>query len=183
MPHPPTNHILVLIGLSGTGKSTVGWLLSARLGWPLLDTDTLVIQAAGRPVAQIFSEDGEARFRDLEAAALREAVAAAPCVIATGGGVVLREESRALLRERAYIIWLDAPTEELVARLLAHDEQRPLLAGDAPAARIEALRAARVGLYAALADVRVVTAGRTAEAICDEIMDAFTSRSGGDLSP
>src|SRR6185436_11997115 len=103
---------------------------------------------AGRSVARVFAEEGEARFRELEAAALGQALASCPGVVATGGGVVLRAENRDRLRERAYIVWLDAPTSALLARLRAHNEERPLLASADPAARLEALRAARSALYA-----------------------------------
>ena len=167
---PHSRCAIALIGLSGAGKSTAGQLLAACLGWPLLDTDALLVQAAGRSVAQVFLEEGEVGFREREAAALREALAAAPCVVATGGGIVVREDNRALLRERAYVVWLDAPIGVLLARLRSHDEPRPLLHGDDPAARLEALRAARSALYAGLADLRVETAGRAAEEICEEIL-------------
>jgi shikimate kinase len=170
MPRRTTrSNAVALIGLSGTGKSTVGRALAARLGWALRDTDALV-EAAGRRVAAIFAEEGEARFRELETAALVAALDAAPCVVSTGGGIVLRPENRALLRERALVVWLDAPTDVLVARLLAHAEERPLLAGDDPAGRLAALRAARGGLYAELADLAVGTAGMTVEEICDQIV-------------
>ena len=162
--------VIALVGLSGAGKSTTGRLLAARLGWPLLDTDTLLVQAAGRSVAQVFAEEGEQRFREREAAALQEALAASPCVIATGGGIVLRADNRARLREHAYVVWLDAPTGTLIERLRAHDEARPLLAGDEPATRLEALRTAREALYAGLANLRITTAGRSAEEICEEIL-------------
>ena len=166
---------VALIGLSGSGKSTVGRLLAERLGWPLRDTDALIAAAAGRSVAQIFAEDGEARFRDLESAALRTALDGGPCVIATGGGIVLRAENRALLRERAFVAFLDAPTEALAARLRAHDEERPLLAGDDMFVRLEALRAARAALYTEVADARVATDGRAPEAICDDLLRLFNT--------
>ena len=174
MPVSTLSRPIALIGLSGAGKSTIGQLLALHLGWPLLDTDALVIQAAGRSVAQIFAEEGEARFREREAAALLHALAAIPCIVATGGGVVLREDNRALLRERAYVVWLDAPTQTLLARLRAHDEPRPLLAGDDRASRLEELRAARELLYAGLADLRVATEGQAPEAICEQILRAVT---------
>jgi len=155
------NRSIILIGLSGAGKSTVGRALAARLGCQLLDTDALVIQAAGRSIAQIFAEDGEARFRELEADALITALKGMPGVVATGAGIVLRPENRARMRERALVAWLDAPTETLVARLLAHDEARPLVQGADPAARLEALRQARQALYAEVADLRVATDGRS----------------------
>jgi shikimate kinase len=161
-----------LVGLSGAGKSSVGRLLAGRLGWPLLDTDTLIVKSAGREIAQIFAVEGEARFRDMEAAALRQALEGPPAVVATGGGIVLHAENRALLRERAFVVWLDAPTATLAARLQVHDEERPLLQGDA-VARLEALRSARAALYAEVAVLRVETGGRTAEEVCEEVMRAF----------
>lgn len=164
---------VALVGLSGAGKSTTGRLLAARLGWPLLDTDALLVGAASRSVTQVFAEEGETGFRAREAVALREALAAVPCVVATGGGIVLREENRALLRERAYVIWLDAPTDALLERLRTHDEPRPLLDGGDPAARLEALRAAREALYAEIADLRVETAGRAVEEICEQMLHSF----------
>ncbi len=160
---------LALVGLSGAGKSTVGRLLAARLGWPLRDTDALVVARAGRTAAQIFAEDGEARFRELEGAALAETLEDGPAVVATGGGIVLRAENRALLRARARVVWLDAPSDALLARLLAHDERRPLLDGADPAARLEELRAARAALYAEVAHQRLGAAGRSPEELCELI--------------
>jgi shikimate kinase len=84
--------------------------------------------------------------------------------------VVLRAENRALLRERALVAWLDAPTAALIARLRAHDEARPLLQGDDPAARLEALRAARAALYAEVANIRIATDERSVEHICQELL-------------
>jgi shikimate kinase len=162
---------IVLIGLSGAGKSSVGRLLAARLDWPLRDTDTLIEQAAGRSVARIFAEQGEVRFRDLEAAALRTALAP-PAVVATGGGIVLRAENRALMRAGAFVVWLDAPTATLVMRLQAHAEVRPLLNGDT-AANLMALRSARAALYDEIAHLRVETAARGVDEVCEQILDVF----------
>jgi shikimate kinase len=174
MSHPPSSHhrSIALIGLSGTGKSSVGRLLAERLGWPLLDTDALIVQSAGRTIAQIFAAEGEARFRDMEAAALVQALEGPPAVVATGGGIVLRPENRTLLHQRALVVWLDAPTTVLVARLQVHDEQRPLLQGDA-VARLEALRAARAALYAEVAELQIETDARTIEAICGEVIQSI----------
>lgn len=171
MLHSSTYNVIALVGLSGAGKSTVGRLLAGRLGWELHDTDALVERRSGRRIAAIFAEDGEARFRDLEAEVLRSALAASPCVVSTGGGIVLRGENRELLRRQAFVVWLDAPTDTLVARLQAHDEERPLLAAD-PRARLEALRAERYALYAEIADLVVPTGGRDVAAICDEVLQA-----------
>lgn len=166
----PDLQSIALVGLSGVGKSSVGRLLAARLGWPLLDTDALIAETAGRTVAQIFADSGEPRFRDLESAALQRALSITACVVSTGGGIVLRAENRALLRARAFVVWLDAPTETLAARLLAHDEARPLIGGDNPVARLEALRAARAGLYAQVAHARVVAADHAYDQICAQIL-------------
>jgi shikimate kinase len=170
MPDPLLDRPIALVGLSGAGKSSVGRALAAQLGWPLLDTDALIVQTAGCDIAQIFATEGELRFRDREAAVLYAALQAAPAIVATGAGLVLRPENRALLRERAIVAWLDAPTNELIARLRAHDEARPLLQGDDPAARLEALRAARTALYAEVAHIRIATDGRSVERICREII-------------
>lgn len=159
---------IALVGLSGVGKSTVARLLAAELGWEWADTDAMVAAAAGRPVAQIFAERGEPFFREREAAALAEALSGGPRVVATGGGAVLTAASRLLLKERAFVAWLDAPDAAILARLRAHAEERPLLVGDA-AGKLAALRAARAPLYAALAALRVDTAGREPGALAAEI--------------
>src|SRR3954471_8532224 len=171
MPDPQS---IALVGLSGVGKSSVGRRLAARLGWPLLDTDVLIAETAGRTVAQIFADAGEPHFRDLESAALQQALSISPCVVSTGGGIVLRPENRALLRLRAFVVWLDAPTETLVVRLQAHDEARPLIGGADPAARLDALRAARAGLYAEVAHARVAAADRELDQICAQVLQLFT---------
>lgn len=168
---------IALIGLSGAGKSSVGRALAARLGWQLIDTDALIEQLAGRSIPSIFADQGESYFRDLETTALQKALSSAPCVIPTGGGIVVRESNRQLLKTQSYVAWLDASTDVLIARLRAHDEQRPLLAGDDPAARLEALRTARAALYAELGHIRVDTAGLSTAAVCDTILARYEHHS------
>jgi shikimate kinase len=162
---------VALIGLSGAGKSTVACLLAGRLGWPWADTDPLIEQNAGASIPDIFARQGEQAFRDLESAALRQALTqdARPLVLATGGGVVLREQNRQLLHAQAYVVWLDAPVAQLVARLTRHQEARPLLAGDA-AARLEALRSAREALYCQLANLRVDTSELAPAQVAEHIL-------------
>jgi shikimate kinase len=160
------------------GKSSVGRQLAARLGWLLRDIDALIVQSEGRSITQIFADAGEARFRDLESAALQQAFSSDPCVVATGAGIVLRPENRALLRQRAFVIWLDAPTEILVARLLAHDEARPLIGAADPAARLEVQRATRAALYAEVAHARLDAAGCEVEQLSARVLELFANASG-----
>jgi shikimate kinase len=162
---------IALVGLSGVGKSTIARALAAHLGWPTYDTDAMLVAATGRPVTVLFAEEGEAAFRDREAAALAAALAHnKPAVIATGGGIVLREANRQLLRERTAVIWLDSPDEEIIARLKASAEERPLLADD-PAGRIAAMRLARQPLYASLATLHISTSKRSIEHLVAEITE------------
>jgi shikimate kinase len=163
---------IALVGLSGSGKSSVGRMLHARLGLPLLDTDAIVVQQAGCEIAQIFAEHGEPYFRDMETAALEQALGQLPAIIATGGGIVLREHNRELLRQNTLVVWLDASTETIVARLSAHDEQRPLLQGDMAemAERVSKQRESRAAIYGALAELHIVTDQLSLDQICDLII-------------
>lgn len=145
---------IVLVGLSGSGKSTVGRELALALALPLFDTDRLVEQTAGCTVAELFSRGGEEHFRALEAQVLAQACHERG-VIATGGGAVLRAENRAAMRTGNLVVWLDPPLAQLVERLTTHGrgEARPLLEGDV-LARLQHLRDERHRLYAATAHVR-----------------------------
>ncbi len=163
---------VVLVGLSGSGKSTVGPLLARRLGRPFVDTDALVVRETGQPIPRIFAEQGEAAFRDLERVAVRRAIDGPPAVIATGGGAPTIGATRELLWRGNLVVWLDAPVEVLAARVGAAGAGRPLLATDdpgGPAARLAALRAAREPIYAT-AHLRVETAGRSPEQVVDGLL-------------
>lgn len=160
---------IALVGLSGSGKSSVGRMLRERLDLPLLDTDAMIVQQAGCEIAQIFADHGELYFRDLESAALEQALAQLPAIISTGGGLVLREQNRELLRQNTLVVWLDASTETIVARLSVHDEQRPLLQGDM-ADRVSKQREARAAIYGGLANLHIVTDSLSLEQICEQII-------------
>lgn len=123
---------IVLVGLPGSGKSTVGAALARALGWPLLDTDDLVREREGSTPAEIINQRGEPAFRTIEAAVVAEASKRVPAVIATGGGAFQRPESRAALGERGMICYLDATPAEIARRLRAapNASERPLLGGD-----------------------------------------------------
>ena len=162
------DHIF-LIGLSGSGKSTVGRLLAERLGRPFVDTDALIEEAAGQSIPAIFRERGEAAFRELEARALARAARSGAAVIATGGGAPAHADARRILAE-GYAVWL-AVSPAVAARRLASqetDEPRPLLAGD-PRQRLEALLEARRDHYRR-ADARIDVDALTPPQACDEIL-------------
>ncbi len=172
---PVAGHV-ALVGLSGTGKSTVAPLLAARRGLAVVDLDRAVAESAGRTVAEIFATDGEAAFRSMESAALADALAGPPAVVATGGGVVLDPANRAALAEHATVVWLRASPVALVERLDSSTEERPLLAGGTGAAvdRLALMASERGPLYESVADVALSVEGRTAadvvEAV-DELLD------------
>jgi shikimate kinase len=170
---------IALIGLSGVGKSSVARLLAARLGWLWSDTDSLIVQRAGRSIAEMFAQEGEEAFRALETLVLQDALRRSftnPHVIATGGGIVTREENRSLLRMSTYIVWIDAPTDILIERLRAHDEPRPLLAGSNPAERLEQLRDTRHPLYASLAEYTVNTAALSVAEVAENVLTSYMQR-------
>ena len=153
------NHLLrgvnlYLIGMMGSGKTTVGRLLAQQLGYQFFDTDAVIEQLAGQPVSQIFAEAGEAAFRQLETQVLAELSTYTRLTIATGGGIVLKRENWSYLRH-GVIVWLDAPIEQLQRRLET-DTTRPLLQGGDLATKLESLLDARRSLYAQ-ADTQVTS--------------------------
>jgi len=165
--------LIVLVGLPGAGKSTVGALLAERLGARFVDLDRWIEERAGRPVSVIFAESGEAEFRRLE----REATAALgperPLVAAPGGGWVMQPGLRRSLAPDALLVWLEVEPAEAARRMGAAAGERPLLAGDA-VDRLERLLAEREAAYAA-ADMRVRTDGRDPEAVVDELLAGLRS--------
>jgi shikimate kinase len=158
---------VVLVGLMGAGKTTVGRILSERLGIRHVDLDDAVEALDGRTVAQIFASDGEAAFRRVERAALVRVLSEGPCVLSTGGGVVEDEENRDDLRSAGLVVWLDAPVATLADRVGGGGD-RPLLA-DGAAAALARLDARRRGWYAAVADASVDTAGLTPPEVAERV--------------
>ncbi len=167
---------IVLVGLRGTGKSTVGRLLAERLARPFLDTDERIQQHSGRTIREIFDTLGEPAFRALERVALEHALAAPAGVISTGGGVVLSGLNRALLRERACCVWLQAPVEVLVERLQADPHTaaaRPSLTAKELPREIEQLAAEREPLYAEVARLTLHVAARTPQQVVRDLLEAL----------
>ncbi len=169
----PCKHV-ALVGLSGAGKSTVGPLLAARMGLPLVDTDREAEKVAGMSVARIFEKLGEAGFRRLEAEQVQRVLQGPPSVISLGGGSVLNERSRQLIWERAVVVWLHADPDVLAARLFTArgSEPRPLLADAAPASRLRQLLLDRAPVYST-AHIRVDTTRRAPEQVASEVLAAL----------
>jgi shikimate kinase len=142
---------IVLVGMRGSGKTTLGRELAARLGRRFVDVDELIEGLAGRTADAVLAQDGEPAFRALEARALGLAAEQPGGVVASGGGSVLLGEAFARLRRGALVAFLDAPPEVLERR--ASVRPRPALTGLSPRAEIEALRARRLPLYREAADV------------------------------
>lgn len=149
----PERHVS-LVGLSGTGKSTVAPLLAGLLDAAWVDLDALVVDSAGVSVQDLFDNVGESGFRAHELEALRSAIKGPPCVIATGGGVVTNEESARLLEQGSTVVWLRASLDTLLSRLGAQDEPRPLLGTD-PRASMAEMEAHRAPMYRDLQDLTV----------------------------
>ena len=163
---------LVLIGLMGAGKTTVGRLCAQRLGRAFMDTDDVVVALAGVNIDEIFRTGGEPRFRDLERAAVVDVCASpAPLVIGSGGGSVLDPENRRLLRAAGVVVWLRAPVTVLTARV-GSGATRPLLAGD-PERALARLEKLREPVYEAAAHCTVDTEGLDLAAVADAVVGAY----------
>ncbi len=167
-----TGSNVVLIGMMGSGKSTVGKMVADQTGREFIDLDQVIVDKSEREIADIFAEEGEENFRQLETESLRELRSATHAVIATGGGVVTRAENRRILRELGVVFWLDAPPDELLDRI-GDDESRPMLHGGDPFKRLVGLLAERREYYADASNVHLdtseLTPAETAARIIREI--------------
>lgn len=140
----------VLIGLMGSGKSIVGRQLAKYLDLPMIDLDSYIVEKVKKTIPEIFAEQGEEVFRNLESEALQE-VLGRPAVVATGGGVVIREENRELLKKHPPVIWLKTAAE-LLAERIDGDSNRPLIADGETLQKLQKLAEARDPLYEECAD-------------------------------
>ncbi|MDH6227927.1 shikimate kinase [Streptomyces sp. MJP52] len=161
---------LVLVGPMGVGKSTVGALLAQRLGVAYRDTDDDIVAAEGRAISEIFVDDGEERFRVLEKAAVRTALAEHEGVLALGGGAILDADTRALLTGHL-VVYLSMDVEEATRRT-GLNVARPLLAVN-PRKQWRELMEARRHLYTEVARVVVPTDARTPEEVAEAVLDAL----------
>ncbi len=166
---------IVLVGMMGSGKSSVGRRLAARLHLPFFDADDEIEKAAGLKVAEIFDRYGESYFRDGERRVIARLLDQRRCVIATGGGAFAQADTRAMILERGTAVWLDVPVKVLVERV-ARRGHRPLLVGRDPAVVLTELLEKRGPAYAQ-APVRVLSDaaphGRAVDAIITTLRDQF----------
>jgi shikimate kinase len=172
---------VVLIGMMGSGKSTVGRRLASRLRLPFVDADhEIETRHGGMTIAEIFAAHGEPYFREGEAKVIAALLDGGAQLLATGGGAFLREDTRARIRDKAVSVWLkvDGPT---VLRRVKRRSDRPLLQTEDPAATIERLIAARDPFYG-LADIAIVSREVPHEKVVDECIEALHAYLCGDTS-
>jgi 3-dehydroquinate synthase len=169
---------LAITGFSGTGKSLVGKEVARRLHWNFLDTDDEIVKQAGKPIAEIFREDGEGKFRELERETIKKACRQRGVVIAIGGGAIVDPRNYELLATNGFIVCLEAKPETICKRLFAEaacnpeTEVRPLLAVDNPLERIRQLKASRQPCYAK-ADWTVHTDDLSVTQAAEEVIRAW----------
>src|ERR1700704_1513334 len=169
---------VVLVGMMGAGKSTIGRRLAARLRLPFLDADTEIETAAGMSIPDIFEPHGEPHFRDGEARVIARLLDGGPNVLATGGGAFLREETRNRIGSRAVSIWLKADAD-IIMRRVKRRADRPLLQTADPAATVGRLIEERDPVYRH-ADLTIWSRDVPHEKIVDECIDALHARLCGD---
>jgi shikimate kinase len=171
---------IILTGSMGSGKTSVGKILAARLKFAFNDLDALIVEQAGKSINQLFADEGEETFRDRETAALSALVGRQAMVLSTGGGVVIRESNRRLLRAAGLVVNLTASVETLVKRL-ARANDRPLLCGERSLEeRIKQIMTEREPFYAE-ADIRIDTTGKTLEDVAAVILEFYAERCSGAL--
>ena len=163
---------IVLVGMMGVGKSSVGRRLAARLSIPFVDADTEIENAAKMTIPEIFARHGEAYFRSGEARVIARLLESGPQVLATGGGAFMNEETRSLIKAKGVSIWLNAEFDVLLRRTSKRKSDRPLLQTEDPAQTLQALLAEREPTYA-LADLTVQSREVPHEAIVADVMKAL----------
>jgi shikimate kinase len=160
---------IVLIGMMGAGKSSVGRCLHRRTGLALHDTDEIVAAKFGMSIPEIFDEHGEKKFREAETEVLRRVRTEEQTIIITGGGIVLRNENVEILKRLGVIVWLDGD-EETLFRRASRKRNRPLLQTKNPRKTFSQILGARRPLYANIADIRVGTSVLTDEEVAVAIL-------------
>jgi len=165
---------IVLVGMMGVGKSSVGRRLAARLSIPFVDADAEIEKAAGMSIADIFARHGEANFRSGEARVIARLLDGGPQVLAAGGGAFMNADTRAIMQMKAVSIWLSADLEVLMRRVGKRKNERPLLQTADPAETLRRLLAEREPIYA-LADLTIKSRDVSHDAIVAEMMTALVA--------
>jgi shikimate kinase len=181
-PAPPAGPVLsalggrsiVLVGMMGVGKSSVGRRLAARLSIPFVDADSEIETAAKMTIPEIFARHGEPYFRSGEARVIARLLESGPQVLATGGGAFMNADTRALISQKGVSVWLHADLDVLLRRTSKRRSDRPLLQTDDPSATLRALLAEREPIYA-LADLTVQSRDVPHEAIVADVMTALAA--------
>lgn len=161
--------LVTLVGLPGAGKSTIGRQLARKRGLPFFDSDLVIEERLGETIRTFFAREGEAAFRDLEEQVIDELTLQGRCVLATGGGAVLRGRNRQHMRERGAVVYLRASPEQLMRRL-RNDTKRPLLQVADPMARLQALHEEREPLYKEVADFTFDACGSSPALLVSRVM-------------
>lgn len=162
---------IILIGFMGTGKSTIGRNLSQTFGYPLIDTDNFIVEQDGRSIPQIFEEEGEQAFRDMETKLLQSLNRHTGHIIATGGGIIGRPENRQLLRKLGYVVWLIARPAEILERT-SRNSNRPLLNNEDPKKTIRDLLEIRTPLYRDTAHLGIETDNLSFDEVATGIIES-----------
>lgn len=173
---------IVLVGMMGVGKSSIGRRLAARLGVPFVDADSEIEKAAGMSIADIFARHGEADFRSGEARVIARLLDGGPQVLATGGGAIMNADTRAAIKAKGVSIWLSAEFDVLMRRINKRKNDRPLLQTADPAATLRELLAAREPAYAQ-ADLTVQSREVPHDAIVSEIMTSLAAFLNAPVAP
>jgi shikimate kinase len=174
---PLQNRSIVLVGMMGVGKSSIGRRLAARLNVPFVDADAEIVKAAGMGIADIFARHGEPYFRSGEARVIARLLESGPQVLATGGGATMNADTRAAIKAKGVSIWLNADFDVLMRRINKRKNDRPMLQTDDPAATLRQLLAERAPVYAQ-ADLTVQSREVPHDAIVTEIMTALAGLLG-----
>lgn len=172
---------IALIGFMGVGKTVVGEALAQKLNWQFLQLDSLIEQKAGKSIPDIFQEDGEIAFRELEIEATKEVCQGENMVIACGGGVVLNQINIDRLRQKSLIIYLTASPRVILKRILNSGEERPLLRTSNKASKIQELLKFRKPLYEQAADIKIDTNKLDANSIAGSIIAKLKEYEGFNL--
>lgn len=172
---------LVLVGMMGAGKSSVGRKLAMRLALPFVDADTEIEAAAGMTIPEIFQERGEPEFRSGEARVIARLLDNGPQVLATGGGAYMNPETRRLISQKGVAVWLKADFDVLMRRIKRRSD-RPLLRTPDPAATLQGLMDERYPVYT-LADVTIESRDVSHEVIVDETIEAVLGHFGIAVRP